>query len=322
MRLRGACLLALALVGAAGSAHAAESRRAAGSVFRDCDACPEMIVVPPGSFVMGTPGAAARAAAQAAEAEFVVINLPRAFALGRYEVTRAQFARFVADSGHEPRPGCRTWDPTLARFSEDARRGWRNPATPAALQDEHPVSCVSFADAAAYAQWLARRTGKPYRLPSETEWEYAARAGSTSLRPWGDAAEAACDHANVYDLVADAGYRLGWPNAGCRDGYADLAPVGKFGANAFGLHDMIGNVREWVQDCAAGSYAGRPRDARAWEWLGGCRERIQRGGSWLTPPALSRSAYREAATATERADDVGFRVAMDLEARAADAEDR
>ena len=321
MPCRRAALLALALVSVATAARAAEPR-VAGTVFRDCDDCPEMVVIPAGSFVLGTPGARAAAGAQAAEAGNLVINLPRAFGLGRYEVTRGQFARFVRDSGYEPRPGCRNWDPALSRFSEDARRGWQKPATPAVPQDDHPVTCVSFADAQAYAQWLARETGKRYRLPSETEWEFAARAGSTTLRPWGDAAEAGCDHANVYDLVADAGYRLGWPNAGCRDGYADLAPVGQFSANAFGLHDVIGNVREWVQDCATGSFAGRPRDARAWEWLGGCRERVQRGGSWLTPPAQSRSAYREAALVGQQADDAGFRVAMDLDGRAADAENR
>jgi formylglycine-generating enzyme required for sulfatase activity len=181
-----------------------------------------------------------------------------------------------------------------------------------------PASCVSFVDAEAFAGWLSSKTGSHYRLPSEAEWEYAARAGSRTLRPWGDDAESGCDFANTYDLVAAARYRLGWPQAGCRDGFADLAPVGQFGANAFGLHDMIGNVREWVQDCATDSYVGRPRDARAWEWLGGCEERVQRGGSWITPPAESRSAYRAAAPAAERASDTGFRVALELESKERD----
>ena len=305
---------------AAPPSPAAESARAPGSSFRDCDECPEMVVVRAGSFVMGTPAAATARGVAAAEQDTVVIELPRDFALGRYEVTRAQYARFVADSGHEPQSGCRIWDPALSRFSEDARRGWQNPATPAAPADEHPVTCVSFDDAQAYVQWLARKTDARYRLPSEAEWEYAARAGSRTLRPWGDAAENGCDHANTYDLVAEASFRLGWPNAGCRDGHADLAPVGQFSANAFGLHDAIGNAREWVQDCATGSFIGRPRDGRAWEWLGGCGERIQRGGSWLTPPAESRSASRASARAVERAADGGFRVALDLDAR--DREER
>ncbi|MGQ0430586.1 MAG: formylglycine-generating enzyme family protein [Gammaproteobacteria bacterium] len=319
-RARSAALLSL-MVAAPASLPAAEPPRPAGTVFRSCDACPEMVVVPLGQFVMGTPGARAAAGAAGAERNAVVVRIPRAFAIGRFEVTRAQYARFISDSGHEPRPGCRTWDPALVRFSDDPRRSWRDPATPAVPQDDHPVTCVSFSDGQAYVQWLARETGARYRLPSEAEWEYAARAGSTALRHWGDDPAEACQHANVYDLTADAQYRLGWPAAGCRDGFADLAPAGQFRANAFGLHDLIGNVREWVQDCATGSYAGRPADARAWEWLGGCRERVLRGGSWLSPPDAARSAQRLGAAAAERADDTGFRVALDLEGRGAAAGD-
>ncbi len=302
--------------------HAAEPPRQAGAVFRGCDDCPEMIVVPAGGFVMGTPGAAAATGAARAEADAVVVRIPRPFAIGRYEVTRAQYGKFIAGSGHEPQPGCRTWDPALARFSDDTGRGWRNPATPAVTADDQPVTCVSFADAQAYVQWLARETGSRYRLPSEAEWEYAARAGTATLRFWGDDAAGGCQYTNTYDLTADSRYRLGWPHAGCRDGFADVAPAGQFRANGFGLHDAIGNVREWVQDCASGSYAGRPADARAWEWLGGCRERVLRGGSWLSPPGAARSAFRDSAPVEERADDAGFRVALDVEGRGAAAEDR
>jgi formylglycine-generating enzyme required for sulfatase activity len=300
----------------------AEAPRPAGTVFRSCDGCPDMVAIPAGQFVMGTPGAQAAAGAAGAEPDAIVVRIPRAFAIGRTEVTRAQYARFIADSGHEPQTGCRTWDPARTRFHEDARRGWRDPATPSILQDDHPVSCVSFLDARAYVQWLARETGARYRLPSEAEWEYAARAGSSTLRPWGDDPAGSCEHANTYDRTAQAQYRLGWPAAGCRDGFADLAPAGQFRANAFGLQDMIGNLREWVADCVTGSYVGRPADARAWEWLGGCRERALRGGSWVTPPELSRSAHRAGAGGDERADDLGFRVALDFEGRGAAAEDR
>jgi len=290
----------------------AADARDPGSVFRDCDDCPEMVVVPAGKFVMGSPSAIRRSGVAAAESDAMVMEMPGAFALGRHEVTRRQFAAFIAKSGYEPRSGCRTWDPALGRFSENPRRSWRDPATPAAPADEHPVTCVSFIDAQAYVQWLSRETGARYRLPTEAEWEYAARAGSTALRPWGDEADAGCEQANTYDLTAVAALRLGWANAGCRDGYADLAPAGQFAANAFGLHDLIGNVREWVQDCATASYVGRPRDARAWEWLGGCRQRVQRGGSWLSPPDEARSAARFAADTEDRGDDAGFRVAMDI----------
>jgi formylglycine-generating enzyme required for sulfatase activity len=267
-----------------------------------------MVVLPAGGFVMGTAGARPARGAAAAEGEVTTVVLDRPFALARREVTRGEYARFIADSGHEQQSGCRLWDAELARFSEDGRRGWQD----IGAADDWPAGCLSFADALAYVQWLSAKTGARYRLPSEAEWEYAARAGSQALRPWGDDADAGCDHANLYDLVAAAHYRLGWPAARCRDGHADLAPGGQYAANAFGLQDMIGNVREWVQDCATASYVGRPRDGRAWEWIGGCGERIQRGGSWLTPPDESRSAWRGAAVAGERSADAGFRVARDL----------
>jgi formylglycine-generating enzyme required for sulfatase activity len=312
MRTAARPALALLLVASLPATYAADDVRAPGTSYSDCDGCPEMVVIPAGRFVMGTPGAPRSRGAAAAEADALVIDVPRAFALGRREVTRGEYARFIADSGHEPQEGCRVFDATLARFNDDPRRGWRDVATPASPDDDYPVSCVSFVDAQAYVQWLSARTGARYRLPSEAEWEYAARAGATTLRPWGDDPDDACGHANTYDLVGEARYRLGWQAARCRDGQADLAPGGQFGANAFGLQDMIGNVREWVQDCATGSYAGRPRDARAWEWLGGCAERVQRGGSWLAPVEDNRSAARATAPAAERAGDAGFRVAADL----------
>ena len=312
MRAGAAATLALAALAAAADSRAAEPARSAGSTFRDCDDCPEMVVIPAGSFVMGTPGGGTSGGADAAEGDVVVIELKRPFALGRHEITRGEYARFIADSGHEPQPGCRVWDGALNRFSDDGRRGFADIATPAAPSDDLPASCVAFTDAVAYVQWLSSKTGGSYRLPSEAEWEFAARAGGRTLRPWGDEAEAGCDFANTYDLVAAARYRLGWPESACRDGFADLAPVGRFGANAFGLFDMIGNVREWVGDCATASYIGRPRDGRAWEWNGGCAERVQRGGSWLSPPTESRSAWRGSAPAGERASDAGFRVAAEL----------
>jgi formylglycine-generating enzyme required for sulfatase activity len=306
-----ALLAALSAAAASGAEPGGDARAA----FSDCEGCPDMVVLPAGVFVMGTPGAAGARGAAAAESHPVQVEIPRPFALGRREVTRGEYARFVADSGHEPDAGCRVWDPALSRFSEDPRRGWQDIATPASPADDLPVSCVSFVDAQAFVQWLSAKSGERYRLPSEAEWEYAARAGAASLRPWGDGAERACEFANTYDLVAAAQYRLGWTEAPCRDGFADLAPAGQFAPNAFGLQDMIGNVREWVQDCATGSYVGRPRDARAWEWIGGCGERVQRGGSWLTPAGEARSAFRAAAPADEAAADAGFRVARDLPAR-------
>ena len=242
-------------------------------------------------------------------------RIPRAFAIGRVEVTRREFRAFVADSGFEPTANCRTWREDLGRFADDRTRTWENPGRPREPRDDHPVTCVSWNEAKAYVQWLARRTGKPYRLPSEAEWEYAARAGSSSLRPWGDSPAEGCDFANAYDLAAREQYALGWEVARCRDGFGDVAPTGSFRANAFGVQDMLGNVWEWVEDCSTDSYVGRPRDGRAWTWIGGCARRVQRGGSWVTPPDRVRSAFRTDAAMGDRADYLGFRVVLDLDGR-------
>lgn len=309
--LQACALLACALV-VCPTAGAADAPAA----FRDCPDCPEMVRVPAGSFVLGTPDADPTDPATRAESQSVVVRIARPFALGRYEVTRREFRAFVADAEYEITPNCRTWNETLGRYADDRTRTWDNPGRPREPRDDHPAACVSWNDAKAYVQWLARRTGKPYRLPSEAEWEYAARAGSAALRPWGDAAEDGCEYANVYDLSGRDIYALGWPAARCRDNFPDVAPVGTFRANAFGLSDMIGNLWEWVEDCATASYVGRPRDARPWVWTGGCTRRIQRGGAWVTPPERARSAYRGEGDAKDRADYLGFRVALDGDAKA------
>jgi formylglycine-generating enzyme required for sulfatase activity len=243
----------------------------------------------------------------------LVVKVPRPFALGRREVTRGEYAKFVAESAYEPKPGCRSYDAASGRVLLDRTRTWLNPLVPAAPQEMHPVNCVGQADAQAYAQWLSRKTGKSYRLPSEAEWEYAARAGGAARYAWGEDAAFACGEANVYDLGAEDLLHLSAAPVPCRDGQTDLAPVGRFHANAFGLQDLIGNVAEWTQDCATDSYVGRPEDTRAWVWVGGCTQRIVRGGSWRSPAAELAVAMRVAVAAEERNDALGFRVAVDLE---------
>ena len=303
-------------------AQAAEPARASGQVIRSCPGCPEMVVIPVGTFVMGTPASQLEGIEASAETQATVVRIERPFAIGRFEVTRREFAQFIADSGYEPRLGCRSWDDGLKRFTDDARRTWPGPGRPLDPVDAHPVNCVSWADATAYAQWLARKTRQDYRLPSEAEWEYAARAGTTTLRYWGDAPQDGCDFANSYDQTGRAAYRLGWPDAGCADGQPDVAPVGQYEPNDFGLYDMLGNVAEWTADCATGSYVGRPRDGSAWTWLGGCQRRVQRGGSWISPPDRVRSAWRGDAEEGDRADFVGFRIALDVDERALRGEGR
>jgi formylglycine-generating enzyme required for sulfatase activity len=284
--------------------------------FRDCPDCPEMQRIPAGTFVMGTPTADAHAAATRAESQALIVRIPRAFALGRTEVTRREYRAFVADSSYEAKGPCVTWDDTLSRFAADRARGPENPGRPREARDDQPVSCVNWADAKAYVQWLSRKTGKAYRLPSEAEWEYAARAGSNTRWPWGDSATDGCEFANLYDLSSREQFAFGWDPVRCRDRYPDVAPVGALRANAFGLFDLIGNVAEWVEDCYTDSYVGRPRDGRAWVWNGGCPRRVLRGGSWTSPAERARSASRDAADPALHADTVGFRVALDLDAKA------
>jgi formylglycine-generating enzyme required for sulfatase activity len=147
-------------------------------------------------------------------------------------------------------------------------------------------------DARDYARWLSRKTGADYRLPSEAEWEYAARAGTTTARFWGDDPDSACAHANVYDRTGKAEKAYDdWTHHNCRDGHAETAPVGSFQANRFGLHDVLGNVREWVEDCWNDSYGGAPADARVWTTKE-CTAPVVRGGSWRSRPSDLRSAVR------------------------------
>lgn len=309
----------VALVAGALLASAAVSpARAAGppAPFRDCPECPAMVRVPAGTFTLGTPAADAADPATRAEAQAVIVRIARPLALGRTEVTRREFAAFVADTEYESPVNCRTWNERLGRYADDRTRSWQNPGRPRDVRDDYPVSCVSWGDAVAYTKWLARRTGKPYRLPSEAEWEYAARAGSSTARPWGESAADGCAYGNTYDAAGRTEYLLGWAAAPCDDRFPDVAPAGALQPNAFGLYDTIGNLWEWVEDCATDSYAGRPRDARAWTWIGGCERRVQRGGAWVTPPERARSAFRGEGSTDDRADYLGFRVALDLDGRA------
>jgi formylglycine-generating enzyme required for sulfatase activity len=278
------------------------------TVFRDCAVCPEMVVVPGGRFERGAaPDEEAREALADAfrhrSEPRHTATVPR-FAVGRYEITRGQYRAFVADTGRAG-GGCFVWTGTAV--AEEPERGWPDPGY--AQDDAHPAACVSWDDAVTYAAWLSRRTGKAYRLPTETEWEYVARGGTTTARFWGDDADLGCDHANGADLataavVPGAG---AWPVARCNDGHAYTAPVGRFHANAFGLHDLLGNVAEWTQDCWNENLRGAPTDGRAWT-SGDCTLRAVRGGGWDEAPAGVRAAYRVGSPAVIRVYNRGFRV--------------
>ena len=290
---------------------------AASGVVRDCPTCPEMVVVPAGTFVLGTSADARERDAERGESPPLAVTMSRAFAIGRTEITVAQYREFVTATLYSAPSDCRIASGGAWLRLPD--RNWTQPGFPQPQADNEPVVCVSWDDAKAYTDWLTRRTGKIYRLPSETEWEYAARGGTTTPRYFGDrdsdedsVLSVACDYANVYDASAVVELPFGYPSARCSDGHTYTAPVASFKPNAFDLYDMIGNVREWLQDCFTGSYVGRPPDGRAWEWAGGCELRGARGGSWATRPGESRAAARGGEPQGLRQSDLGFRVVREL----------
>ena len=227
-----------------------------GQRFRDCAECPEMVVVPSGSFLMGVPESEEGSEDDERPVHAVAVQ---SFAAGVYEVTFAEWDACVAGGGCVGRQRDEGWG-----------RGRR------------PVINVSWHHAQLYVQWLSGRTGRRYRLLSESEWEYVARAGTTG--PFHTGGTISPDQAN-YDG------RCYYPPSGDYVWWRQTVPVGSFPPNAFGLYDVHGNVWEWVQDCWNGSYQGAPSDGGAWE-SGNCAYRVLRGGSWINRPWLIRSANR------------------------------
>jgi len=294
-----AALAALAALATPGAALATELP-AAPTVLRDCADCPELVIVPAGSFTMGSSTDAYEHDEHSGETPPLAVRIRQPFALGRFELQSKQFARFVTASGYRPALAC----------AIDAE------AAPAS-----PARCLTAADASAYLDWLGQRTGRRFRLPSESEWEYATRAGTTGARFWsgrdsheGVSISRACDYANVYDVSA-RGLALPVPHARCTDGYPGVAPTGSFLPNPWGLYDLVGNVRERLADCFTRSYKGRPADERAWRW-DGCTHQAVRGGSWRSRPLVARSAARDVVSLEASAielEDVGLRVARDLD---------
>ena len=259
----------------------AQQIRYVGDIFRDCPNCPEMVVLPGGSFLMGAHSDAWFA--EDHERPYHPVTIAEPFAVGRYEVTFDEWDACVAEGG------CDCYEPE----DEDWGRGRR------------PVINVSWNEAQDYLNWLSQKTGKSYRLLSEAEWEYAVRAGTTTAYYWGDyerAQDAICAYANVGESAFDC------------DGEEMTMPVGSFRPNPFGLFDMIGNVQEWTADCWNYTYNGAPADGRAWR-LGDCSRRVTRGASFYWKdryPAHFRSAARNMAGSGWGENYIGFRVAREM----------
>jgi len=257
------------------------------ATFKECDVCPEMVVVPAGVFRMGSPKN--EKARSENEGPLHKVTIARRFAVGKFEVTVDQFAAFAKETGHDTGSVCDIWQD--GKWSERQGYSWRNPPFP--QSGAHPATCLSWNDAKAYLAWLSRKTGHDYRLPSEAEWEYAARAGSGAPFHFGSNVGDYCRYGNGADQAAgkDVPGATSWMLLSCNDGHAYTAPVGSYAANRFGLYDMLGNVFEWVEDCWNGNYTGAPSDGSAWT-SGNCGVRVQRGGAWGYPPDYLRTAVR------------------------------
>jgi formylglycine-generating enzyme required for sulfatase activity len=302
-------LLALLFVAAgmhAQSAFAASPPKA-GTVFKDCKDCPEMVVVPPGEFTMGRDGGEP----ERYEGKPHQVRIGYAFAAGRFELTNGQYRKFVAATGHKT-AGAPCNGYVGDKFAPLPGTTWSDPGYGRPIRDDEPVACIRWSDAMAYVSWLAGRTGKRYRLLTEAEWEYAAWAGASGLYAWGDDATKACKFANIHDRSgAKNGAVLSYEPAPCDDGFETVSPVGRLAPNAFGLYDMIGNVWEWVEDCYQMPYGDTPADGSA-NLAIGCDRRGSRGGSWRSNYLRQRPSFRGRDPEALTSQIFGTRVARDL----------
>jgi len=229
-------------------------------------------------------------------------------------VTVGEFKRFVEATGYRTdaerdvgAKGCRAWSAKDGKWDWRAGLSWRDAGYP--QSDAHPVVCVSWNDAQRYVAWLSERTGQAYRLPSEAEWEYAARAGTTSARYWGDDPEQACRYANGADQTEGPDGLTWTEKHECKDGYWYSAPVGSFRPNDWKLYDVLGNVWEWTCSAYAKDYDGSEAKCAN---KGTTGYLVLRGGAWGDSPAWVRSASRYRGHPTNRDDDLGFRLARSL----------
>ena len=307
------CLCPLAVAHAASDGDAklhADFPAPVGRAFRDRPFAPLLVVVPPGTYMMGASADEAtregrRAETAAWEQPRHRVVVPTSLAVCKDFVTRKEFATFVAATGRPVTKGCMVLD--LGTWQDEAQRSFLDSAFD--QTDQSPAVCVGVEDVEAYAAWLSRTTGHTYRLLHEAEWEYLARAGSTSSRWWGDDRTSLCHHLNGADLS----YHRRYPadehaNTACDDGYAHSSPAGAFAANPFGLDDMLGNVWQWTADCFVPGYDAAPAVASTPIESGDCSRRMIRGGSWHNAPDSLRSAARFWLPPDMHSSSVGFRV--------------
>lgn len=266
----------------------------------DCGDCPRFEVIEPATFTMGADDQNDQMGPD--ELPAVEITIAEPFMMAVTQVTRAQFAVFAEDTGHQPKLGC--WTYTQYGWAQDETANWRNPGFE--QTDSDPVVCVSREDALAYSAWLSDRDGKTYRLPSEAEWHLASTANLPAPF-WGSRYEV-CNFGNVPDLTSkNKTAKAGEP---CDDGALYTAPVASYQPNPNGLFDMIGNAWEWTADCWTGSYDELPSDGSPLE-TNSCAEYALRGHSWTDAPGPVRPETRYSLSPVARQSMVGFRLALD-----------
>lgn len=311
VRLRVCSLAVAGLLYAVSAAGAADLDAHS---LTDCADCTPLVVVPPGRFQMGSDDGEKNRP----EGPIHEVRIARPFALGRYEVTLREFRRFATATGYRVSPGCRVQAQQVdarsgrVEWRDDPAGSWQQPSFSQPQPEDSPVVCVGRIDAMAYARWLADSTGKPYRLPSESEWEYAAGAGLRAAYSWGNNQDLACEFGNFYDRAGRKSSDFGWGFVDCDDDYPEIAPVGKFRPNRFGLHDMLGNVWEWTADCYRLTYDRTPRDGRPEPAAADCNNWSVRGGGWMTRPSRQRVTFRGRDPNDAHYSYFGFRVARDL----------
>jgi formylglycine-generating enzyme len=311
---------ALFLPVSAQAADAAAGKKP-GETFQDCPDCQTMVVIPAGKFVIGS--SAEERAREGVAATFAQhegpqreITLARPFAIATTETTRAQWARFVADTKRPIPTECADYN-----AEEDGWGGtkgklvnWQKPGF--AQTDEHPAVCISYQDAADYAAWMAKKTGLGYRLPSEAEWEYAARGGTATARPWGDSVTPICAKANIMTsgTYAAINQAESWTDELlCSSKNSWTVPVASYDANPWGVYDMLGNVWEWVSDCAAPDHSTLPTDGKPQTTGGDCNARLTKGGAFHSRVWLARPATRGSGqSGTNRPVASGIRIVRDL----------
>ena len=273
---------------------------ATGTTFHDCADCPKMIILPKGEFQMGS----LSGSGNPEEVPVHRVSIAYRFAVAKYEITRGEYARFVNSTGYESGKGCRyLWASSWGMYSD---RSWRDPGFN--QTDRDPAVCINWDDAKAYATWLSRETSQTYRLLTESEWEYATRAGSKTSYSFGNQLSAICDHGNGspqethYSRESDS----------CDDRFEHTTPVGSLAPNTFGIYDVHGNVWEWTEDCWNDDYIGAPKDGSAW-MSGDCRFGVLRGGGWASDSEDLRSAVRKRDDRVHRTIYYGFRLARTLD---------